>query len=52
MMERQKIKIMTTKYPKARERISLYSEEEKNYENNTENKTNLDQANDKYLLQP
>lgn len=42
---------MTTKWQKDKGRISLSSEEERNYESNTRNDLDPDQANDKYPLQ-
>lgn len=36
---------------KARRKISSSSEKKKNYKSDTKDKTDLDQANDKYLLQ-
>ena len=43
---------MAARCPKARRRISLSSEKEENYESNTKDKMDLDQAgNDKNLLQ-
>ncbi len=43
---------MAARYQKARERISLTSKKERNYENNTRNKMDLDKAGDeKYSLQ-
>ena len=51
MVERQKTKTMATKRCKDREGISLSSEKEGNYESNTRDDTDLDQANNKYLLQ-
>lgn len=51
MVERQKTKAIITKCQKTRRRISLSSKVEKNYENNTKNKTDQDQSNNKYPLQ-
>lgn len=42
---------MAVKCWKTMEKISLSNKEKNNYENNTGNKTNLDQANNRYLLQ-
>lgn len=42
---------MAAKHRSARERISLSSEEEENYESNTRDETDLDQAINKYPLQ-
>ena len=51
MMERQKTKAMVAKCQKAKRRISSFSKNEENYENNTENKTDSNQTdNDKNLL--
>lgn len=45
MMEKQKIETMVVKYQKSKERISLSSKEEKNYESNTKDKTDQNQDN-------
>ncbi len=45
MVERRKIEAMVAKYQKSKERISLSSKEEKNYESNTRDKTDQDQDN-------
>ena len=41
---------MDVKHQRARKRICLSIKEKKNYESNFGNKTNPNQANDKYLL--
>ena len=52
IVERRKTETMAARCQRARRRISLSSEEEKNYENDTGDKTDLNQAgNDKNLLQ-
>ncbi len=51
MVERWKIEAIIAKRQRVRERISLSSEEEENYESDTKDETNLGQANnDKNLL--
>lgn len=50
MKERQERKVIATKLQSVGGVISLSSKEKKIYENDIENKTNLDNANDKYLL--
>ena len=51
-MEKRKIKTIAARCQKVRGRISLLSEEEENYENDTRDKMDWDQAgNDKNLLQ-
>lgn len=49
IVARQKTKAMVAKCQRARGGSSLSSKEEKNYKNNIEDRTNPDQANDKYL---
>ena len=52
MIEKRKIKAMAARRQRARRGISLSNEEEENYEKNTGDKTDLDQAsNDKNPLQ-
>lgn len=51
IVERQKIEAIAAECKRARGGISLFSEEEKNYESNIKDKTNLDQINNEYLLQ-
>lgn len=50
MIERWKITVIVIKYKRAKGRISLSGNEIENYENDTRNKRNLDQVNNKYLL--
>lgn len=50
IMKKRKIEIMVVKHQRARRGINLSSKKKKNYKSDTENKTNLDQANDKYSL--
>lgn len=52
IIKKQKIEIIATKHSKARRGISLFSEEEEDYKSNTGEEINLDQADNKYLLQP
>lgn len=42
---------MIAKWHRIKEVISLSGEKEENYESDTRDKTDADQANDKYLLQ-
>lgn len=42
IVERQKKKDMAAKYKKTKREISLFSDKEKNYENNIEHKINLE----------
>lgn len=51
IIERRKTKTIVAKYKRARGEISFFSKEDKDYESDTENETDLDQANNKYLLQ-
>ncbi len=52
MIEWQKTKAMAAKHQKARRGISLSSEEEKNYESDTKDETDPDEAdNNENLLQ-
>lgn len=51
MVKKQKTKAMAAKPQRNRKEISLSNKKEENYKNNTENKLDLDQANNKYLLQ-
>ena len=51
IVKKQKIKAMVAKCQKARGGIGLSSKKEGNYENDTRNKTDPDQVNDKYPLQ-
>ena len=51
MVERQKTEVMTAKHCRDRGGISLSIEEEGNYESDTRDDTDSDQANDKYPLQ-
>ena len=44
MIEKQKIEALAVKYQRAREGIRLSSKEQKNYESNIKNKTDLDQV--------
>ncbi len=44
MMERRKIEVMVAKCQRAKKEISLSSEEEENYESNTGDETDLNQA--------
>lgn len=50
MVERWRSKAIAGKHQIAREEIGLSTKEEENYESNTRDETNLDQANDEYLL--
>lgn len=50
-MEKQKTKTMAAKRQKAKGGINLSSEKEGNYQNDTEDEMDLDQTNNKYLLQ-
>lgn len=49
--EKRKIKAITTKQKRAKEGINLFSEKKESYKSNTKDKIDLNQANDKYLLQ-
>lgn len=49
--EKRKIKVMAAKYQRTRKRICLSSKEEENYESNTTDEMDPNQANNKYLLQ-
>lgn len=51
MIERRKTKVIAAKRWRARRGVSLFNKEERNYESDTRDKTDLDQVNDKYLLQ-
>lgn len=51
MVERRKTEAMAAKRQRARGGISLSSEEGGNYESDTGDETDPDQANDEYLLQ-
>ena len=52
MVEKEKTKAMAARRQKAKRGISLSNEEEENYENDTGDETDPDQANnDKNLLQ-
>ena len=51
MMEKRKTKAMAAKHRKDRREISLSSEEKGNYESNTKDDTDPDQADNKYPLQ-
>lgn len=51
MIKRQKIETIAAKYHKDRDRINLSNKKEKNYKGDTRNNMDLNQANDKYLLQ-
>ena len=51
MVERQKIEAMTAKRQRIRGEISFFSEQKEDYESDTRDKIDPDQANDKYLLQ-
>lgn len=50
MMEKRKIKAMAAKRQRAKKRISLSNKKKRNYESDTGDKTDLDQANNEYLL--
>lgn len=50
MVKRQKTKSMVAKHQKAGGVISLLSEDEKNYESDIGDKTNLYKDNNEYLL--
>lgn len=50
MVERQKTKAIAIKRYKNRGEISLFSREERNYEINTRDDIDLDQAKDEYPL--
>lgn len=51
MVEKQRIKAMAAKLQRAREGVSLSSKEKKNYESDTKDEIDLNQANNKYPLQ-
>ena len=51
MIKKQKIKTMTGKCYKNRRQINLSNKKEKNYKSDIRDNINLDQANNKYLLQ-
>ena len=50
-MKRRKTKAMAAKRQRARGGIHLSSEEKEDYESNTRDEIDSDQADDKYLLQ-
>lgn len=50
MVKEQKTDTIAIKYQRTQGGNSLSIKEEKNYESNTRDKTNLDQINNKYLL--
>ena len=50
MIKRWKTKAIAAKYCRDRRGISLFSKEERNYESEIGDDTNLNQANNKYLL--
>lgn len=50
IIARQKTEAMIAKYRRAKREISLSSKKKRNYKNNKEDKSNLNQANNKYLL--
>lgn len=50
IIEKQKTKVIATKYQKTRGVISLSSKERENDKSDTRDKTNLDYDNNKYLL--
>ena len=51
IVERRRTKTMAAKCQRAKERISLSSEEEKDYKSDSKDEIDPDPANDKYLLQ-
>lgn len=51
MLKRQKTEAIVVKHQKARRKIDLFNNKKRNYKSNIRNKTYLDQANYKYLLQ-
>lgn len=51
IVKRRKTKAMATKYKRARRGINLSSEEERDYESDTRDKTDPNKGNDYYLLQ-
>lgn len=51
MVEKYKIKAMTTKYCRNKKGISSFNKKKENFENNNRENMDLDQVNNKYLLQ-
>lgn len=51
IVEKRKAEVLTVKRLRARRGISLSSIKEENYESDTKDNIDPDQANDKYLLQ-
>ena len=51
MVKKQKTKIIVAICHKNKVKISLSNRRKKNYKNNTKNNTNLNQTDNKYLLQ-
>lgn len=50
MVEKQRTEVIAAKYQRVRGVISLSGEEEENYESETENERDPNEANDEYLL--